>query len=82
MISSKDLKKADWIEISAFIPGRNDIQCLYRCNEGKKDCLKKSVWTKTEDDELVRLIEKYGPKQWSYLAMHLNNFFNDNSIAN
>ena len=31
----------------------------------------KGPWTKEEDDRVVELVAKYGPKRWSLIAKHL-----------
>lgn len=33
--------------------------------------LVKGPWTKEEDDKVVELVRKYGPKRWSLIAQHL-----------
>jgi myb proto-oncogene protein len=33
--------------------------------------LVKGPWTKEEDDQVVDLVRKYGPKQWTLIAKHL-----------
>eukprot|EP00904_Undaria_pinnatifida_P005545 jgi/Undpi1/211/HiC_scaffold_1.g00208.m1 len=35
------------------------------------DSLSKNPWSREEDDSLMRLVEQYGPKRWSVIAMHL-----------
>lgn len=32
----------------------------------------KGTWTKEEDEMVIELVEKYGPKKWSLIASHLN----------
>nr|1GVD_A Chain A, MYB PROTO-ONCOGENE PROTEIN [Mus musculus] len=31
----------------------------------------KGPWTKEEDQRLIKLVQKYGPKRWSVIAKHL-----------
>ena len=31
----------------------------------------KGPWTKEEDDKVVELVAKYGPKRWSLIAKYL-----------
>ena len=81
-VQPKDLKKNDWQEISAFIPGRNDTQCYYRYNQQRRDCIKKSVWSKKEDDELVKIVKKYGTKHWNQIAQYLNDNLMDEDNEN
>lgn len=66
------LSKDDWIQIAGFIPGRNDSQCQYKYNQDKKSSIQKSNWSKREDEELIRLIREGGTKQWSNIAIELN----------
>ncbi|CAN0282185.1 unnamed protein product [Ectocarpus sp. 6 AP-2014] len=35
------------------------------------DSLSKNPWSRDEDDSLMRLVEQYGAKRWSVIAMHL-----------
>ena len=32
----------------------------------------KGTWTKEEDELVIQLVDKYGPKKWSLIASHLN----------
>lgn len=68
----KNLSKSDWVQISGFIPGRNDSQCQYRFNQEKKESIKKSSWVKKEDEELIKVIRENGTKHWNQVAEMLN----------
>ncbi|CAM9526486.1 unnamed protein product, partial [Scytosiphon promiscuus] len=35
------------------------------------DSLSKNPWSREEDESLMRLVQQYGPKRWSVIAMHL-----------
>lgn len=36
-----------------------------------KICTRKGPWTQEEDDKVVELVQKYGPKKWTLIATHL-----------
>ena len=31
----------------------------------------KGPWTSTEDELLIKLVKRYGPKKWSVIALHV-----------
>ncbi|XP_065209299.1 myb protein-like isoform X2 [Planococcus citri] len=57
--------------ISKHFPDRSDIQCQQRWQKVVNPELVKGPWTKEEDDMVLELVEKYGPKKWTLIARHL-----------
>lgn len=60
-----------WDTISRLLKDRTDIQCQQRWTKVVNPELIKGPWTKEEDDKVVALVTKYGPKKWTLIARHL-----------
>uniref|UniRef100_A0AAG5DCV1 Uncharacterized protein n=1 Tax=Anopheles atroparvus TaxID=41427 RepID=A0AAG5DCV1_ANOAO len=60
-----------WEIVSKLMRERNDVQCQQRWTKVVNPDLIKGPWTKEEDDKVVALVEKYGPKKWTLIARHL-----------
>ncbi|KAF3703567.1 Myb-related protein A [Channa argus] len=60
-----------WKLIANFFPGRTDGQCQHRWQKVLNPELVKGPWTKEEDQKVIDLVHKYGPKRWSVIAKHL-----------
>ncbi|XP_058027367.1 transcriptional activator Myb isoform X2 [Ahaetulla prasina] len=61
----------DWKVIANFLPNRTDVQCQHRWQKVLNPELIKGPWTKEEDQQVIELVQKYGPKRWSVIAKHL-----------
>ncbi|XP_056588632.1 transcriptional activator Myb isoform X1 [Triplophysa dalaica] len=61
----------DWKVIASFLPSRTDVQCQHRWQKVLNPELIKGPWTKEEDQRVIELVQKYGPKRWSVIAKHL-----------
>ncbi|KAL6045360.1 Myb-related protein B [Balamuthia mandrillaris] len=61
----------NWKQIAECVPGRSDVQCLHRWQKVLNPELVKGPWTKEEDELVIELVERYGPKRWSLIASHL-----------
>ncbi|XP_043932258.1 transcriptional activator Myb isoform X3 [Protopterus annectens] len=61
----------DWKVIASFLPNRSDVQCQHRWQKVLNPELIKGPWTKEEDQRVIELVQKYGPKRWSVIAKHL-----------
>uniref|UniRef100_A0A8C5S5Y4 Transcriptional activator Myb n=1 Tax=Laticauda laticaudata TaxID=8630 RepID=A0A8C5S5Y4_LATLA len=61
----------DWKVIANFLPNRTDVQCQHRWQKVLNPELIKGPWTKEEDQQVIELVKKYGPKRWSVIAKHL-----------
>ncbi|KAL4121493.1 hypothetical protein QTP88_013996 [Uroleucon formosanum] len=60
-----------WDLISQHFNDRSDIQCQQRWHKVVNPDLVKGPWTKEEDETVLELVEKYGPKKWTLIARHL-----------
>ncbi|XP_075410022.1 transcriptional activator Myb isoform X2 [Tenrec ecaudatus] len=61
----------DWKIIANYLPNRTDVQCQHRWQKVLNPELIKGPWTKEEDQRVIELVQKYGPKRWSVIAKHL-----------
>ncbi|KAJ8413370.1 hypothetical protein AAFF_G00093660 [Aldrovandia affinis] len=60
-----------WRLIASYFPRRTDGQCQHRWQKVLNPELVKGPWTKEEDQRVIELVHKYGPKRWSIIAKHL-----------
>uniref|UniRef100_A0A182PPM3 Uncharacterized protein n=1 Tax=Anopheles epiroticus TaxID=199890 RepID=A0A182PPM3_9DIPT len=60
-----------WDIITKLLKDRTDVQCQQRWTKVVNPDLIKGPWTKEEDDKVVALVAKYGPKKWTLIARHL-----------
>lgn len=61
----------NWKAIAACFEERSDVQCLHRWQKVLNPELVKGPWTKEEDEVVVSLVMKYGPRHWSMIASKL-----------
>ncbi|KAG7020315.1 Transcription factor MYB3R-4 [Cucurbita argyrosperma subsp. argyrosperma] len=64
-------KGKNWKKIAECFKDRTDVQCLHRWQKVLNPELVKGPWSKEEDEIIVELVQKYGPKKWSTIAQHL-----------
>ncbi|XP_010519901.1 PREDICTED: myb-related protein 3R-1 [Tarenaya hassleriana] len=64
-------KGKNWKKIAECFKDRTDVQCLHRWQKVLNPELVKGPWTKEEDDMIIQLVHKYGPKKWSTIARYL-----------
>ncbi|XP_058785120.1 transcription factor MYB3R-1-like isoform X2 [Vicia villosa] len=64
-------KGKNWKKIAECFKDRTDVQCLHRWQKVLNPELIKGPWSKEEDETIVDLVNKYGPKKWSTIAQHL-----------
>ena len=70
--NSKSLESSiGWSEISAYLPGRSEVQCRARWKNHLQPDLVKGPWTKEEDALVIDLVNKHGPRKWAFIAKHL-----------
>ncbi|KAH7691799.1 Myb domain-containing protein [Dioscorea alata] len=61
----------NWKKIAEYVPDRTDVQCLHRWQKVLNPDLVKGAWAKEEDDCIIKLVDKYGPKKWSLIAQSM-----------
>jgi hypothetical protein len=64
-------KGKNWKKVAEGLDGRTDVQCLHRWQKVLNPDLVKGPWSKEEDDTVMHLVHKYGPKKWSLIASFL-----------
>lgn len=64
-------KGKNWKKIAECFKDRTDVQCLHRWQKVLNPELVKGPWSKEEDEIIIELVNKYGPKKWSTIAQHL-----------
>ncbi|XP_062181633.1 transcription factor MYB3R-4-like [Phragmites australis] len=60
-----------WKKIAECFPGRTDVQCLHRWQKVLNPELVKGPWSKEEDEIIIQMVNKLGPKKWSTIAQAL-----------
>lgn len=58
----------NWKRIASYLRDRTDVQCLHRWQKVLNPNLVKGPWTKNEDNIIIEMVKKYGPRNWSLLA--------------
>ncbi|KAK3163226.1 hypothetical protein QOZ80_1AG0000890 [Eleusine coracana subsp. coracana] len=61
----------NWKKIAECFPDRTDVQCLHRWQKVLNPELVKGPWSKEEDEIIVQMVNKYGPKKWSTISKAL-----------
>lgn len=63
--------EGNWKKIAGSLTDRSHLQCLHRWQKVLNPALVKGPWKEEEDNKLIELVEKYGPKDWSTIASHI-----------
>ncbi|KAL2548399.1 Myb-related protein 3R-1 [Forsythia ovata] len=70
-IAVQRFKGKNWKKIAECFKDRTDVQCLHRWQKVLNPELVKGPWSKEEDEVIIDLVNKFGPKKWSTIAQHL-----------
>ena len=63
-----------WGSVASFVGNsRTKSQCAQRWSRGLDPNLSKNNWTKEEDSKLLKLVEKFGQKSWTKIAVEMPN---------
>ncbi|XP_020493786.2 v-myb avian myeloblastosis viral oncogene homolog-like 2a isoform X1 [Labrus bergylta] len=65
----------DWKATASFLPGRSESQCMHRWQRHLDPDIVKGSWSSEEDQKIIELVGKYGPKHWTLIARHLKGRF-------
>ena len=64
----------NWGAVVALVGnGRTRSQCAQRWNRVIDPRISKANWTAEEEEKLLRVVEKYGTKQWTRVAAEMGN---------
>lgn len=62
----------DWVNVSLFVGNnRTKAQCAQRWNRVLDPRIEKGSWPEDEEKKLVKLVEKYGLKNWKIVASEI-----------
>lgn len=61
-----------WDIIAPMFKDRTDQQIQQRWAKVLNPDLIKGPWTREEDDKVIELVRRYGPKKWTLIARYLN----------
>ncbi|XP_028554395.1 transcription factor MYB3R-4 isoform X2 [Dendrobium catenatum] len=61
----------NWKKIAECFPDRTDVQCLHRWQKVLNPALVKGPWSKEEDEIIIEMVNKFGPKKWSTISQAL-----------
>jgi hypothetical protein len=59
----------NWKAIARMVEGRDHVQCLQRWKKVLQPGLVKGMWSKDEDDLLIKLMSTSQPKNWAEVAV-------------
>jgi len=63
--------EGNWKKVAQTLLDRSHLQCLHRWQKVLNPALVKGPWKEEEDQKLMDLVERYGPKDWSIIASHI-----------
>lgn len=60
-----------------MVPGHTKSSCKLQWQRTQNLKINKSSWTKEEDEELTKIVNKFGTKHWSTISLEFNKYFPD-----
>lgn len=70
-----------WVDVAAFVEGRNNEQCRERYQEYLNPSLTKGKWTDDQDTALLKAVEQVGEGKWKEVSRVLNIGRTDNMVS-
>ena len=70
-----------WIDVAAYVEGRNNEQCRDRYQEYLNPSVSKGKWTEEQDAALLRAVEQIGESKWKEVSRVLNIGRTDNMVG-
>ena len=64
-------KAKNWKRIASFFEDRTDVQCLHRWQKVLNPSLVKGPWSEHEDQIVMEMVHKHGPRNWTAIAASL-----------
>ncbi|PIL36826.1 transcription factor [Ganoderma sinense ZZ0214-1] len=61
-----------WVDVAAFVEGRNNEQCRERYQEYLNPSITKGKWSKDQDSALLKAVEQVGEGKWKEVSRVLN----------
>uniref|UniRef100_UPI00358FFDAF myb-related protein A-like isoform X2 n=1 Tax=Myxine glutinosa TaxID=7769 RepID=UPI00358FFDAF len=61
----------NWEQIAGHFANKTETQCRHRWQDVLSHVLVKGAWTKEEDEKVIELVQRFGPKRWSLIAKFL-----------
>ncbi|KAI1792838.1 hypothetical protein LXA43DRAFT_972192 [Ganoderma leucocontextum] len=61
-----------WVDVAAFVEGRNNEQCRERYQEYLNPSVTKGRWTEAQDSALLKAVEQVGEGKWKEISRVLN----------
>ena len=72
--ATKILGTQSWQAVAMYVGnGRNQSQCSQRWQRVLDPKIKKSTWTESEDQKLLKFVEEYGTQRWMRISNEFGN---------
>ena len=65
--------KTEWARVASLLPRKSAKHCKARWEEWLDPRIKKTEWTREEDEKLMELVEEFGDHSWTKIASILGN---------
>lgn len=72
--------RGKWSQVATLVPTRNDSQCRERWERYLNPEIKKSPWTKEEQDQLKALVATHGLRKWAFISKEMGGTRSDDQL--